>query len=133
MNDEYKWLRLDESYRFSYREDRLAQAKQMGFQFISECVVELYRRYKSSYKVGRMLGLHSDTILVELRRFNEPLMPKGSQKGHTRCKPIFSTDPEIQMVRKLYNKYRSTSKVGKILKVSASCVYQTLQREKNKN
>lgn len=82
------WQILDESRAFSYREDRLKKAQELGFNFISECTVKLYQQLGSTEKVAKIIGLTGQTVATELKSYGVTLKPPGGafMKGKKRDK-----------------------------------------------
>jgi len=74
---DHDYAKLDREYRFNFYEDRLKQAKKLGYNYVSECLVKLYRKHKSQPKVARILNLGHDSILYPLKKFGEPRNPPG--------------------------------------------------------
>ena len=80
----HNWAQLDKNYKYSYRDDRLQLANKLGFKFISQATVTLYRKYKSTTKVAKILNLTNTTIRYELKKYQEPRgTPGGCHKGST--------------------------------------------------
>jgi len=71
---------LDEAFLYQYKKDRQHKAEQLGYQFISQCVVEEYRKLKSLNKVAVKLEVTQACISYELKKFNEPRQPRGGYR-----------------------------------------------------
>jgi hypothetical protein len=71
------WENLDKIYKYAYRQDRLKIAKKMGYNFISEATVKLYRKYRSTNKVASILNVSTAAVLSELKSLGEPRMSRG--------------------------------------------------------
>ena len=71
------WEQFDKDHKYSYREDRLGIARKLGYNFISEATVKLYRKYKSTKKVSAFLKISTAGVLAELKFLNEPRMSQG--------------------------------------------------------
>jgi hypothetical protein len=80
-----KYMVLDEQIQYHFREDRLAKAQKLGYEFISQATVELYRQHKSCIKVGKIIGVNERSIRYELKfKIGEPLRGPGSFPGEVR-------------------------------------------------
>ena len=77
MDSEKKWIDLDASHNFAYKADKLELAKSLGFNYISEAIVSLYRQNKSTKKTGELLEIGSVAIGYMLKKFGEPLRGRG--------------------------------------------------------
>ena len=74
--------RFDSVHRYSYKEDRLKIANDLGFEFISEATVKLYKRYGSSRAVGKLIGLTGGGVIHELRELKRVgLLDKIKKRG----------------------------------------------------
>jgi hypothetical protein len=71
------WKQFDKDHKYSYREDRLEIARKLGYNFISEATVKLYRKYKSTKKVSTLLKISTAGVLTELKFLGEPRMSQG--------------------------------------------------------
>ena len=67
----------DQSY--SHREEKLAIAKEQGYDNITEAIVDLYRKGKSSSAIARIFNVKGNTILTRLKKVNEPIRPRGGK------------------------------------------------------
>jgi len=72
---------LDQRFPATYRTDRIIQAKELGFDYISEATIKLYRKYKSQKIVAVILGMTANGIGSRLRRYKEPCRGPGSLPG----------------------------------------------------
>ncbi len=86
-DQELKWQMLDEGRMFSYRQDRLDRARQLGFNYISECTVKLYEKHQSTAIVGKLIGIGAQTVAVELKSYGVKLRPPGGA-GRSKQKRI---------------------------------------------
>jgi len=59
---------FDKAHMYNFRKDRLAIAKDHGFDFISEATVGLYLNLRSTIKVGKLLGISAAAALVEINQ-----------------------------------------------------------------
>ena len=81
------WKALDKKINYHFRNDRLSVAKEMGFQYISECTVKLYFKHMSTHKVGRILGCSGEGIMSELQRCGVPRQKHGGfRPGDSRAR-----------------------------------------------
>jgi len=71
------WKALDKKINYNFRADRLSVAKELGFQYISECTVKLYFREMSTQKVGDILSCSGEGIMSELERCGVPRQKHG--------------------------------------------------------
>jgi hypothetical protein len=68
---------LDQEIQFAHRKTRKERAKSLGYHHITEALVKLYRKHKSSYKVAEILGLTSPAVLYTLKLIGEPKVGRG--------------------------------------------------------
>ena len=80
----------DKTHQYYYRDDRLKMAKKYGYEFISEATVELYKKHQSSQKVGKMLEVSGNSILLELKNFQSivEIRKRGGNNGRKTYKKI---------------------------------------------
>jgi hypothetical protein len=76
----HNYKQLDIDFAFKYREDRKKQANELGYKYISECLIKEYRKIKSLDKVGEKLKLSQAAILYALKKFGEPRQPIGGYR-----------------------------------------------------
>jgi hypothetical protein len=78
-NHDYK--KIDKQHKFHYYNDKLKQAKELGYDYVSEAIIELYRKHKSSSKVCQILELGGEgTIFYFLKKFGEPTNKRGGAR-----------------------------------------------------
>jgi hypothetical protein len=78
MKPKHNYAKLDKLYlNANWKEERLALAKELGFNHISESTIKLYRKHKSLRVVGKILGVSDICIRQQLEKFGEPRMPPG--------------------------------------------------------
>ena len=78
MKPRHNYAKLDKLYYLAnWRQERLALAKELGFDYISESTIKLYRKHKSLRVVGKILGVSDICIRQQLEKFGEPRMPPG--------------------------------------------------------
>ena len=80
------WEQLDKQNNYKYFNDRLEIAKNLGYNFISEATVKLYRKHKSTTKVANLLKLSTAGVLSEIKKCGEPKMKRGGCRFST---PLF--------------------------------------------
>lgn len=68
-------------YPATYAKDQLAHVKTLGFNYISQATVELYRKHKSQAKVALILNLTEPAIRARLKKYNEPRRGPGGTAG----------------------------------------------------
>lgn len=73
----HNWSLLDKNYDYYYRHDRLKIAHKIGYNFISEATIKLYRKHKSTIIVAKILGLSKAGVRSELLKNKEPLRSRG--------------------------------------------------------
>lgn len=71
---------LDQEIKFKNRDIRKQAAKKLGYHYITEAIVKLYRKHQSSYKVGALMNVASVSILKTLERIGEPKNKRGSRR-----------------------------------------------------
>ena len=76
----HNYKQLDIDFSFQYRKDREKQAHKFGYKYISECLVEEYRKVKSLDKVAEKLELSQAAVLYALKRFGEPRQAIGGYR-----------------------------------------------------
>ena len=76
MDHDYQKIDLERNY--NWRDERIETAKKLGYQYISESIVETYRKVRSSRKAGQILGgFTSQALLRFLHSIGEPTLPPG--------------------------------------------------------
>ena len=80
---DHDYQKLDKQFSVTFKEDRYQEIKKLGFQYISEATVELYRQYKSMGIVAHILNMDPVAIGQRLRRYKEPRRGPGSLPGKT--------------------------------------------------
>jgi hypothetical protein len=126
MNSEQKWIDLDASHNFSYKAEKLKLAKSLGFNYISEAIISLYRQTKSTRKTGELLQIGAAGIGHILKKFDEPLRgPGGANCGdsvpETYKKTSYNTDRYV--LGSLCIKGHEWNNTGKSLRQkSGNCV-----------
>jgi hypothetical protein len=105
MGKDLNYKKIDMQYKYSYREDRLNRARELGYTYISECTAKLYQKHQSTSKVAEILGLSTCGVATELKRIGVTLRPQGGNnyKGKKRIgrhswNPL-STNTRSQMSR----------------------------------
>jgi len=74
----YDYQSIDKQWQYQQRQDRLESARKLGFEYISEATVKVYRETKSSTKTGKLLGgLTSQAVCQFLSEIGEPRNPRG--------------------------------------------------------
>ena len=75
---DHNYQAIDEEIRYQQRQERLEIAQSLGFDTISESIVETYRATGSSTKTGKLLGgLTAWAILKFIRKIGEPRNGRG--------------------------------------------------------
>ena len=101
MLPEHDYKKLDTAHKYQYAEDRLKQAHELGYSFISQCTVEEYRKLKSTSKVAVLFKMSAAGIASELKQFGEPMQPPGGFRpgdrryGHRRWNPLRAKDIKL--------------------------------------
>jgi hypothetical protein len=72
--------KADKLYKYAFRNDRMAMAKNHGYNSICECTMELYKAYRSTNMVAERLKLSSGGVQVELKSFGVEMLPKGGAR-----------------------------------------------------
>jgi len=80
MDHDYE--KLDKEIRYSYKADRLEQAKKFGYEYITQCLVEEYRKEKSLLKVADKLGLTLMGVSYALKKIGEPIGQRGGARNN---------------------------------------------------
>ena len=80
MLNEIDYLVFDENAQYNYRADKEKIARTMGYQYISQAMVELYRKHQSTIKVAEIFEVTEKAINYHLRKIGEPLRPPGKAK-----------------------------------------------------
>ena len=85
MNHDYK--KIDAKRQYHWRQERLEAVQALGYQYISEFIVETYRSTKSGRKTGIIHGgMTGNGIRAFLKSIGEPLAgPGGFRPGDRRC------------------------------------------------
>lgn len=82
---EHDYAELDDRYKqAAFKQERLELAKSLGYSYISECTIDLYRKYKSCRKVGKILKISQTTVANQLKLYGEPIRKRGSFPGEIR-------------------------------------------------
>jgi hypothetical protein len=88
------WQKIDNDYKYSYREDRLKVANNMGYNYISECTAKLYEKHQSTNKVSQLIGISAAGVTQELRKIGIKLRSRGgnqsAKKGRHHWNPLMS-------------------------------------------
>ena len=63
--------------KYYYAAEKLAIAKKLGYETISEAIVGEYRKLKSARKVGRLFGMESNSIRFALIDLGEKRNGRG--------------------------------------------------------
>ena len=86
MEKNLNYSQIDKEYKYSYRKDRLKQARELGYTYISECTAKLYEKHQSTTKVAQILGLSVCGVQMELKRIGVTLRSQGGDnyKGKKR-------------------------------------------------
>lgn len=79
----HNWDLIDKEYNYYYRHDRIKTAHKIGYNFISEATVMLYRKHKSTIIVAKILGLSPAGVRSELLKNQEPLRARGGSPSIT--------------------------------------------------
>lgn len=82
MLPEHNYEKLDERLNYNFRKDRKQRAKELGFSFISECSVKMYRRLKSLNKTCALIGISQTALIYELERIGEPRGKRGGARNN---------------------------------------------------
>jgi len=83
MQIDYK--KFDKEHHYHYRQDRLKAAQALGYKYISECTVSLYKEFKSMPKVAALVGVSADGISSEIRKLGIKRQgPGGFRPGDRR-------------------------------------------------
>ena len=65
------WELLDKQVpKWNYYDDWIVKVKSLGYDYASEAIAKLYKRYQSSIIIGKIFGVTPDCILWHLRRMN---------------------------------------------------------------
>lgn len=75
-----RWALMDQIHSYSYREDRKAMAQKLGYEYISECTVDLYYKLRSTKAVAEILGLSTTGIIYELKNLGVKLLGRGGPR-----------------------------------------------------
>ena len=59
--------KYDKIRKYAYYNDRLELAKKLGYEFISEATVKLYKKHKSIRHVGRILNISGVSVGQEIK------------------------------------------------------------------
>lgn len=79
------WRMADHEYQYNFRKDRVARAKDHGYDSIIECTIDLYQALRATSAVAERLGVGNSAIGIELQRFGIQMMPRG---GYHRRKEV---------------------------------------------
>jgi hypothetical protein len=96
----HDYKKFDKIHSFNYKNDRLKQANKLGYTYISECIVELYRKYQSSAEVAKYLKITPNNVLAIMKKIGEPRCNRGGYRDRRKHKP--------QIIRKLLGNKTST-------------------------
>jgi hypothetical protein len=86
----HDWEQFDNNYMYNYRNDRLKIAQELGFSYISEATVKLYRKFQSLNKVGKILEITGHTVGRELMAIGEPRRKRGGAPDGRSVKEIWA-------------------------------------------
>ncbi|MGD2065844.1 MAG: hypothetical protein PVI43_01575 [Candidatus Bathyarchaeota archaeon] len=80
MNHDY--AKIDREYQFNWRKERLEIARALGYRYISESIVETYRKSKGSEETTRILGSMTtgNNLLHFLMLIGEPRKQRGGRR-----------------------------------------------------
>jgi hypothetical protein len=101
----------------AYYRARLQAAKAAGYKNLEDQVLRRYREIGSALRVAKEIGVNQKTILLWLRRLDEPIKPRG---GRTHA------HPEAHRVRSEYERLGSGPAVARELNMSSRTVYNYL-------
>ena len=73
----HNWKLLDQNYNYYYHDNRIKIAHKIGYNFISEATIKLYRKHQSTIIVAKLLGLSAAGVRSELIKNQEPLRSRG--------------------------------------------------------
>ena len=79
MNHDYAGI--DAKTPYNWRVQRLEAARDLGYEYISECIVSEYRKTRSAAKVGQIQGgISPERIRRFLKQIGEPINPPGGYR-----------------------------------------------------
>ena len=106
MPKKYDYEKLDKAYHFTYRQEKIELAKKLGYTYISEGIVEVYRKTKSQRKTGKIFGYFDKYSIRRVLNFiGEPTNPPGGfrpgdkrhgKPAYTRVLPTTASNPNYQ-------------------------------------
>lgn len=73
----YDYEAFDNARRYHWRDMQLKIAKRLGYSYISEAIVDLYKRKKSSSEVGKIMSMSPSGVRSILHDIGHPILPKG--------------------------------------------------------
>lgn len=75
--EEIDFEKLDSSWRFKNKEEKLSRAKLLGYESIHEAYIGLYEKYQSTIVVGDIMGVGSSSIIKVMQNANILLGKRG--------------------------------------------------------
>jgi hypothetical protein len=78
----HDWEQIDRSFRYNWYDERIARARELGFAYISESMVMVYRMTGSCRLTGKLLtGITPEGVRQFLLKIGEPLVGRGGYHG----------------------------------------------------
>ena len=71
------YAHLDKTRNYNFRAEREELAEKLGYGFISESIVETYKKTGSTRETAAILGMSFTAILMDLRRCGIKLKGRG--------------------------------------------------------
>lgn len=120
---DYNYAKLDnEGKSWHHIKDWVTAASKLGYQFISEAIIEEYEKHPSSV-VAKTFGVSRSAIRHRLKMFRVPLKPQGG--ANYKAKPQDTTHDKDIVRLYTVEKY-SVKTTGLLLSLSYWVVYNRL-------
>ena len=83
----HNYALLDKKFPVTFRNDKLKEAKKLGYNYVSQATIELYRKYQSQRIVGKILKMTERAISYRLTNYKEPKRRRGGPPGRAGASP----------------------------------------------
>ena len=75
---------IDQKSRYHYKLERLQKAQALGYDTISEAIIETYRKTKSAMRTGELNLISDAAVLQFLRKWGEPRIYEKTRGAQAR-------------------------------------------------